>query len=319
VWCLKKPGRDLRNKVEMALAWNRVAREVAEGTLGGDFDKGDRSELQSKVKEAEEAAKDEVWGDYRFAVLADVQETDGLKEIDLGAGHSSSGKTMCGRVIEALRSVALLNESVGGGYIERNWPPALKETGAWPLASLRQSFLNGSLTRLVDPDAVLKGKIVDFVSRGEFGLASGIKPNGGYDRVWFEELVAADEVAFDADVFLLMKEVARACRTRAPVNPPIGPLPPDPGPIAPLDPPPRPPIDPAAPRTMRTLNLVGKVPPEVWNRLGTKILPKLRTGTDLTINVGLSVRVPAETAEGLAAELRQILQELDLGDAVRIC
>ena len=26
VWCLKKPGRDLRDKVELMLAWKRVAR-----------------------------------------------------------------------------------------------------------------------------------------------------------------------------------------------------------------------------------------------------------------------------------------------------
>src|SRR3970282_551983 len=61
VWCLKKPGRDLRDKVEQWLAWKRVAREVAEGTLGGDFDRNDRAELQSKVKDAEEAAKDVGW------------------------------------------------------------------------------------------------------------------------------------------------------------------------------------------------------------------------------------------------------------------
>ena len=164
VWCLKKPGRSLRDKVELVLAWSRVARDVAEGTLGHEFDKSDRAELQSQVKDAEEAAKDEVWGDYRFAVVADRQDTDGLKVIDLGAGHSSSGETLCGRVLAALKSSALLNESVGAGYIERNWPPALKEAGAWPLASLRQSFLNGSLTRLVDPDAILKAKIVEFVT-----------------------------------------------------------------------------------------------------------------------------------------------------------
>jgi hypothetical protein len=35
------------------------------------------------------------------------------------------GETLCGRVIAALKSEALLNESVGAGYIERNWPPAL--------------------------------------------------------------------------------------------------------------------------------------------------------------------------------------------------
>ena len=158
VWCLKKPGRDFREKVELWLAWKRVAKEIADGTLGGDFDKTDRAEIQSKVTDAETAAKDEVWGGYRFAVIADNKEPDGLKPIDLGAGHSSGGETFCGRVITALKSQALLNESVGAGYIERNWPPALKDSGAWPLASLRQSFLNGSLTRLLDPDTILKAK-----------------------------------------------------------------------------------------------------------------------------------------------------------------
>ena len=80
VWCLKKPGRDFREKVELWLAWKRVAKEIAEGTLGGDFDRTDRAEIQSKVADAEEAAKDEVWGGYRFVVIADNQEPDGLKD-----------------------------------------------------------------------------------------------------------------------------------------------------------------------------------------------------------------------------------------------
>jgi hypothetical protein len=305
----------LRDKVELGLAWKRVAREVAEGTLGGEFDRNDRAELHSKVKDAEEAAKDEVWGDYRFAVVADGQESDGLKVIDLGAGHSSSGETLCGRVIGALKSEALLNESVGAGYIERNWPPALKESAAWPLASLRQSFLNGSLTRLVDPDAVLKSKIVEFVSRGDFGLASGRKPDGSYERVWFEELVAPDEVAFDAGVFLLRKDSAKALKTGAlpePVPQPSS----RPEPITAPEPSLAPEPEPGA--TTKTLRLVGTVPPEVWNRLGTKILPKLRTGSDLRIGLEFTVTVKADTAGSLAAELQQILQELGLGEAVRV-
>ena len=262
VWCLKKPGRDLRDKVELGLAWKRVAREVAEGTLGGEFDRNDRADLQSKVKDADEAAKDEVWGDYRFAVLADGQEADGLKVIDLGAGHSSSGETLCGRVIGALKSEALLNESVGAGYIDRNWPPALKDFGAWPLASLRQSFLNGSLTRLVDPDATLKSKIVEFVTRGDFGLASGKKTDGSYDRMWFKEMLATDEVAFEADVFLLRKATAEALRAGQPATAAQTP-PPAPGPvITPVsepDPVPSPGTYPTA--STRTLRLSGAVPP----------------------------------------------------------
>lgn len=317
VWCLKRPGRDLREKVELWLAWKRVAKEVAEGTLGEDFDRGDRAELQSKVTDAEEAAKDEVWGGYRFAVIADTKEPDGLKVIDLGAGHSSSGETLCGRVITALKSQALLNESVGAGYIERNWPPALKESGAWPLASLRQSFLNGSLTRLLDPDSTLRGKIVEFVSRGDFGLASGQKPDGSYDRVWLGELIGPEEVAFEAGVFLLTKAKAQALKSGTQPEPAPGPAPGHGIPPTP-EPEPQPGPAPAPGAKTRTYRIAGKVTPEVWNRLGTKILPKLRAGTDLQVGIEFSVTVENDVAKTFESDIRQILEDLDLAAAVRI-
>jgi len=321
VWCLKKPGRELREKTELALAWRRVAREVAEGTLGGEFDRNDRAELQSKVKDAEEAARDEVWGDYRFAVLADGQEPDGLKVIDLGAGHSSSGETLCGRVLAALKSEALLNESVGAGYLDRNWPPALKETGAWPLASLRQNFLNGSLTRLVDPDAVLRSKIVEFVGRGDFGLASGRKLDGTYERLWLQEGVAPEEVTFEPDVFLLRKATAEKLRAGQPATRTAEPAPaPEPTTIMPPSPEHGATPGPSAElgSSKRMLRLAGTVPPELWNRLGTKILPKLRAGTELRIGLEFFVTVSAESASGLADEIRQILQELGLSESVHV-
>jgi hypothetical protein len=313
VWCFKKQGRELREKTELMLAWRRVAREVAEGTLGGEFDRSDRVGLQTNVKEAEEAAKDEVWGDYRFAVLADGQEDDGLKVIDLGAGHSSSNETLCGRVINALKSEALLNESVGAGYIERNWPPALKEAGAWPLSSLRQSFLDGSLTRLVDPDAILKSKIVDFVARGDFGLGSGRKDGGAYERVWFLETVAPDEIAFEAGVYLLRKATAEALKTAPSLEPGAGPEP-----EPPVSPPPPLPPGPEPGEQTTTIRLTGSVPPELWNRLGTKILPKLRSGSELRVGVDFSVTVDAASANHLLSELRQVLEELGLADKVRL-
>ncbi len=322
VWCLKKPGRDLREKVEVALAWRRVEREVVDGTLGGEFDRNDRVELQAKVRDAEGSTKDEVWGDFRFAVVADAQESDGLKVIDLGAGHSSSGGTLCGRVLGALKSEALLNESVGAGYIERNWPPALKAEGAWPLASLRQSFLNGSLTRLVDPDLTLKSKIVEFVSDGDFGLASGKKADGTYERLWYREPVAADEVAFEAGVFLLRRATADALRSGTDASTSPGPeVSPAPDPSPPPEPGPAgsasvPETAPAA--ATRTLRMTGNIPPEVWNRLGTRILPKLRAGTELNIEVDFSVTISSEAAGNLVTDLRQALQDLGLGESVRV-
>jgi len=35
-------------------------------------------------------------GGYRYVVIFDSREPDGLKVIDLGAGHASSGETLCG-------------------------------------------------------------------------------------------------------------------------------------------------------------------------------------------------------------------------------
>ncbi len=317
VWCLKKPGRELRDKVELWLAWRRVSREVADGTLGGEFDRVDRAEIQSKVDGAEDTAKDEVWGGYRFAVIFDQQEPSGLKTIDLGAGHSSSSETLCGRVISALKSAALLNESVGAGYIDRNWPPALKDSGAWSLASLRQSFLNGSLTRLLDPDAILRAKIVEFVGRGDHGLASGQKPDGTFERLWFGEPLPADEVAFECGVFLLTKANAQALKTGARPEPPAGPeSQPTPGPGA--RPVPEPGVPPAPGVPTRILRLVGNVPPETWNRLGTKVLPKLRSGSDLRVGVDFSVTVKQDVAGSMAADLQQILDDLGLAAMVRI-
>ncbi|PIV20448.1 MAG: AAA family ATPase [Deltaproteobacteria bacterium CG_4_8_14_3_um_filter_45_9] len=317
IWCLKKPGRDLRDKVELWLAWKRVFSEVTEGTLGADFDRADRADIQSKVKDAEDDAKDEVWGGYRFAVIFDSRAADGLKPIDLGAGHASSGETLCGRVITALKSQALLNESVGAGYIERNWPPALKESGAWPLASLRQSFLNGALTRLLDPDTTLRNKIVEFVGKGDLGLASGQKPDGTYERTWFEEPISLDEITFDAGVFLLTKAKAKTLKA-AGKGESVAVVSPVTQPASEGIKEPEKAQAPSPGIQTRTLRLVGTVPPEIWNRLGTKIIPKLKSGSDLKIGVDFSVTINTESARSVEAELRQILEDLGLKDKITI-
>ena len=216
VWCTRKPGRELRENVELWLAWRRVAQEVSRGVLGAEFDRVDRADVQARVRDAEQAAKDEEWAGYRFVALGDAQSANGLKVIDVGAGHSSSSETLGGRVVAALKSGALLNESVGAGYIDRHWPPAFKDAGAWPLTSLRQSFLSGALTRLMDPDAVLRRQVVDFVTSRDFGLASGDRGGGEYERVWYREPVGAEEVTFESGVFLLTK--AKAERLKKPTD-----------------------------------------------------------------------------------------------------
>ena len=314
VWCVRKPGRDLRDKVELLLAWRRVQRDVRDGLLVADFERADHQEIQAKVAEAEDDAKDEVWAGYRFVVLADSTDPSGLKVIDLGAGHSSASETLCGRIIAALKAEALLNESVAAGYIDRNWPPAFKDSGAWPLASLRQSFLNGALTRLLDPDGVLKTKLVEFVGRGEFGLASGPKPEGGYERLWYCEPVSSDEIAFESGVVLLKKAKAEELKKKPAPTPGDTKPPGDPKPTVVVPPVVVPPTGP----TTTTITLSGNIPAELWNRLGTRVLPKLRTGKNLKIGIDFSVTVEAANANDLQVELKQILTDLGLQDSVEL-
>lgn len=318
LFALRKPGRDLQERVEMWLAWKRVEQEIGAGTLGAEFDRAERAEVIAKVRDAEEAARDEVWASYRFVILADRAEPDGLKVIDLGAGHASAAETLVGRVIAALKANGLLSESIGASYLERNWPPALKDSGAWPLSSLRQSFLNGTLTRLLDPDAVLRMKIVEFIDHGDFGLASGARPDSTFERVWFQEAVGPEEIVFDPNLFLLTKVRAKALKEAA-VAPPTGKVEtptietePSEQESTTLE------VTPVEAVGKRTLHITGTIPPEVWNRLGTKLLPKLRSGSELQVNVNFRVTVNAQTVSAFEAELRQALQDLGLTDRVKI-
>ena len=321
VWCVRQPGTQLRDKVELMLAWQLVAKELAAGVLGAEYDRAERAEVQASARAAKEAAAEEVWASYRFVALHDGEQDAGIKVIDLGAGHSSASETLAGRVIAALKAEALLNESVGAGYLERHWPPAFKASGAWPLTSLRQSFLDGSLTRLGDPDAVLRRQIVEFVARGDLALGSGRRPDGGFDRLWYREPMQPEEVAFEKDVFLVAKATAEQLTAPPASSPEATNTEPTPTPT-----PPAPPISPdesanvptAASEGVATLRLNGTIPAEVWNRFGTKVLPKLRSGQDLRVAIDLSANVDAKAVAGATAELRQALDDLEIGDSVAI-
>jgi hypothetical protein len=172
------------------------------------------------------------------------------------------------------------------------------------------------MERLLDPDSYLKAKIPQFVANGDFGLASGQQPAGGYSRLWFQETLPADEIAFDADVYLVLKSKAKTLKTQPPATTDVG------GQHDVIEPEPITP-EPETPgstttTTKRTLRITGSIPPEVWNRLGTKLLPKLRVGADLRLGLDFTVDLDADQIGSFQTELRQVLQDLNLTQAVHI-
>ncbi len=113
---------------------------------------------------------------------------------------------------------------------------------------------------------------------------------------------------------LLTKAAAKALTTEpapAPATPPT------PEPPSPAPPPPAPaPTPPATGQT--TVRLTGPIPPEAWNRLGTKVLPKLRQGENLTVAIDCSVRVEGRVAQHVVAEIQQALADLELEGDVAV-
>ena len=150
-----------------------MAREVTEGVLGAEFDRADRLEVQTRVKDAESAAKDEVWAAYRSVVLGDSREEQGLKTIDLGAGHSSASETLCGRIVGALKAEALLNESRRRGLYR---PPLATRVQRYrglaahePAPELSRRLANAADRSRRDPSPT------DRWFRGARGLRAGVR------------------------------------------------------------------------------------------------------------------------------------------------
>ncbi|MBI3084788.1 MAG: hypothetical protein HYY88_03530 [candidate division NC10 bacterium] len=68
----------------------------------------------------------------------------------------------------------------------------------------------------------------------------------------------------------------------------------------------------------RTLRISGSIPPEIWNRLGTRLIPKLKSGSDLQLLFTAKLTVDASTAASLKRELEQALADLDLSDRLDV-
>ena len=64
--------------------------------------------------------------------------------------------------------------------------------------------------------------------------------------------------------------------------------------------------------TKTPIRVTGGMPAELWNRFGTRILPKLRSGEGLNITVDLSATFDGSASNDVKSDLRQVLRDLGL-------
>jgi hypothetical protein len=182
---------------------------------------------------------------------------------------------------------------------------------------------------LVDPDSYLRNKVPEFVMRGDFGLASGPQSGGGYSHIWFRQMLPPEEITFDSEVFLLTSAAARRLTTPAdattanredaggePTNdrsdeaagPIFGGTTDKPQSMATTTVP-----------IFHTIRMSGDIPTEVWTRLGRSLIPKLKSGGgSLRLGLNVELKIEADSAAALRAELRQIISDLGLDGQLKV-
>ena len=121
-------------------------------------------------------------------------------------------------------------------------------------------------------------------------------------------------------MFLLRKQRAQALRAAPPAPSPStvdpaarGKLTPEPG----SGTPPSTAVT-AAGRNTCVLTLSGDIPSELWNRFGTKVIPKHKGHGELSSRVELRITLEREEASALAADLKQALTDLGVATALKL-
>ena len=177
---------------------------------------------------------------------------------------------------------------------------------------------------LPKPASSVKRKVPEFVAKGDFGLASGDQPGGGFDRVWFRESISPDEVSFDAGVYLLRRERAEALRTgsakafslesdSAEGSSTSGSSTMTEATTVTNQ------VRVSAGEEARILTLTGAIPPELWNRVGTRLIPKLRSAqAEPRLGVNFDLEIVGNQAVQLVRDLEQAIADLGLADLIKV-
>lgn len=306
VFCFAQPGTALYDSVSVALAWRRIADEATAGIIGSEYESCSVDVISSRLAAAETRAREEVRSAYQTVVITDRSQSDDLRVVNVGDRSADTETSTAQHIITKLRAAAILSDSAGSGYLVRVWPPAFRDSGTWPLSSLLQNFFTGSLTRLLDAEVALREAIRSGVAAGDFALGAGLQGDGSFERIWRQELCPAEAIRFDANHALLdgtqgsgSNHDSDKLTDRSAV----------PGGSE---------ASPAESQTGGQISITGSIPPELWNRIGTKILARLKSAGNVKVDVSITAACDETSGAELVETLRQTLSDLGIADRVDV-
>jgi len=303
LWVMPESASGLQKDVADWMAWTIVADEIEAGVLG-QLEPHEEQMARAEVKKSYTRVEERVWSLYSSLLYWDARSKS-LQKLSLGLMHPTEARGISGAILSRMRQENLLSREVGPSYVERRWPEALKQSGAWALASLKASFFQGSLTRLERADEALLAMIMRAVPQGALGLGLG-KDELHLDSVFFKETPDVADVRFDHESFLLLPAKAQEYKEGKTKGVPEPELPTEPpGEHPEIIPQPTPETKAEA----VTVSWRGSIPREKWNLLSHRVLVKLADAQNVNIEAFIQATLKDPS---LRQQLNTALRDLGL-------
>ncbi len=311
-WVAPDDPNAVREAARRLLAWEEIETDVHDLKL----DDAQKRQLSESRRSAERDLKEAVWRTYRFLLL--LGKDGALRTVDLGQLNSSQSDTFVSLLVGRLVQDGELVDAVGPSVLARNWTGAFKE---WSTRGLRDAFFSSpQLPRLLNADS-LKDTIAKGVTSGQLAYV-GKAGDGSYEPFHWQGALAASEVTFSDDMFILRREDADAYKAARSAPPPVTAPVETPTPergagvtvVAPK--PPQPASAPPPPEKVSRLSWSGVVPPQKWMNFYTKVLSRFATMSGLKLSLRVEIAPPDGLSTQAADDMRVALRELGLNDQV---
>ncbi len=322
IWVAAEGAAPLLEEARKLLAWKDIESDSGELKL----DETQQRQLAENAKRAERDLREAVWRAYKNVFL--LADDNSLRKIDLGLVHSSAANSMVELILSRLKQEDIVVDGVSPNFLTRYWPPALPE---WSTKSVRDAFYaSPKFPRLLKPDAVK-----DTISRGlDAGSVAyvGKAADGSYEPFVYKRSLAAADIEFAEDVYLIARERAEEylAKKTAP-TPPTGALQPTgtavgaTGGTAPTGAPtgdattmpaagtPEPP---PPGLEIAGFRWTGEISPQKWMNFYTKVLSRFATAGGLKLSVTVDIDPPGGTTISKLEETRVALRELGLPETI---
>jgi len=298
------PGQ-LLDAARRHLAWERLEDEAS------DLEAEQLAQLAEQKQRAKRDLAEAVWRTYRW--LGFLGADGELREEDLGLVHSSAAESMQSLIQARLRQHDELTDALAPSRVVQNWPAVGVE---WATRDFRDAvYASPKFTRLLDPEA-LRETIARGVQEGRFGYA--VKRGSEIVDIRFGESLEAAEVEFSGDVALVLPDAAQSLKQAAPT--PEEPVPsPEPTAATTTAPPAPTPGQQGQIFTgerVAGIKWAGQIPPQKWTQFYTRVLSRLVSEGELTLNVEFESRPSGGLLKERVDAVRDSLDELGLSPSV---